>query len=92
MCGTDDGALAQAVVAHEMAHVALLHHGTAGVGIVREWEDLQRREAQADALGLAALRLTGASQQAMRVLERRNPTVAVVGATQAQTFRADPVK
>lgn len=66
-----DDAMAWAVVAHEMAHVALQHRGVPGTGLVLEWDGPPQQENEADALGLAALRRIGGHTASERFLECR---------------------
>jgi hypothetical protein len=65
LCGDD--AVARAVIAHEMAHVALQHRGTPGTGVVLEWE-VPPQEVEADRLALEVLRRTGGHPAAERLL------------------------
>jgi len=67
VCG--DRAAARAVLAHEMAHVALRHHGTPGTGVTLEWEKPPQQEIEADRLALEVLRATGGDPAAERFLE-----------------------
>jgi hypothetical protein len=60
---TDD-VLGRAVVAHEMAHVALLHRGVAGSGITLAWEKRPQQEIDADELAYAALTRAGGDTRA----------------------------
>lgn len=53
-----DEVLARAVVAHEMAHVALRHRGVPGTGVIVLWEK-QPLETEADELAHAALLRAG---------------------------------
>jgi hypothetical protein len=57
LCGND--MLGRAVVAHEMAHVALQHRAVAGSGIIVLWEQRSPQEVEADQLAYAALRQAG---------------------------------
>lgn len=59
-----DEVLARAVVAHEMAHVALQHRGVAGSGVTLLWEKPAQQEIEADELALAALRHAGGDPRA----------------------------
>jgi hypothetical protein len=68
VCGDD--VQAQAVVAHEMAHVALQHRNTDTSGISLEWAP-PRHELEADALGLKALQKAGAPRAAWKFLDCR---------------------
>ncbi len=54
-----DAVLARAVVAHEMAHVALQHRGTPSEGIVVLWDKPPRLESEANELAHAALVRSG---------------------------------
>lgn len=78
-----DDVLGRAVVAHEMAHVALQHHGVAGSGITLLWEKRPWQEVEADELAYAALtRAGGDTRAAARVscwLGRCGATVRPVG-------------
>jgi hypothetical protein len=56
--------LASAVVAHEMAHVALQHRGMAGTGITLLWEKPPRQEAEANELAYAVLTRAGGEADA----------------------------
>lgn len=60
---TDD-VLARAVVAHEMAHVALQHRAVAGSGITLLWEKPPQQEAEANQLAFAALKRAGGGDPA----------------------------
>lgn len=51
--------LARAVLAHEMAHVALQHMGVTGTGVTLEWEKPPKQEIEADELALKVLRQAG---------------------------------
>jgi len=51
----DEEAMAVIVMAHEMAHIALNHHGTLATGVNLAWET-PRHEAEADALALTVLK------------------------------------
>ena len=63
-----DEVLARAVVAHEMAHVALQHRGVPGSGVTVLWEKPPQQETEADELAHAALlRAGGDSRAAMLV-------------------------
>ena len=59
-----DDVLARAVVAHEMAHVALRHRVVAGSGIVLLWDDPLRTEVEANQLAYAALERAGGDDRA----------------------------
>lgn len=66
LCRQD--AVARAVIAHEIAHVALQHRGTPGTGVVLEWE-VPPQEVEADRLALEVLRRTGGYPAAERFIE-----------------------
>lgn len=88
-----DDALARAVVAHEMAHVALQHRGVPTSGLILEWEGPPQQENEANALGLAALRKTGADPSSERFLECRLKDCGVgAGAGGTPSFRGRPLK
>jgi hypothetical protein len=57
LCAND--MLGRAVVAHEMAHVALQHRAVAGSGIIVLWEQRAPQEVEADELAYAVLRQAG---------------------------------
>jgi hypothetical protein len=57
LCAND--MLGRAVVAHEMAHVALQHRAVAGSGIIVLWEQRSPQEVEADKLAYAVLRQAG---------------------------------
>lgn len=59
-----DDVLGRAVVAHEMAHVALQHRGVAGTGITLLWEKRPWQEIEADELAYAALTRAGGDTRA----------------------------
>jgi hypothetical protein len=59
-----DEVLARAVVAHEMAHVALQHRGVPGSGITLLWERPPQQEMEADELAHAALLRAGGDPRA----------------------------
>lgn len=63
-----DDVLGRAVVAHEMAHVALQHRGVVGSGITFLWEKPPRQEVEADELAYAALRRAGGDPRAAQVV------------------------
>lgn len=63
-----DDVLARAVVAHEMAHVALQHRGVMGSGITFLWEKPPRQEVEADELAYAVLRRAGSDPRAARLV------------------------
>lgn len=63
-----DDALGRAVVAHEMAHVALLHRGVAGSGITLSWEPPPRLEVEANELAYVALKRAGGDGHAAVVV------------------------
>lgn len=65
LCG--DAAAARAVIAHEMAHVALQHRGSPGTGVVLEWER-PAQEVEADRLAIDVLRHTGGHPAAEQFL------------------------
>ena len=65
LCG--DAAAARAVIAHEMAHVALQHRGAPGTGVVLEWER-PAQEVEADRLAIDVLRHTGGHPAAEQFL------------------------
>lgn len=67
----DNVAIGRAVVAHEMAHVALQHRGAPGSGIVLQWERPPQQEMEADELALAVLLKAGGSPLAVRFIECR---------------------
>lgn len=91
LCAND--ALARAVVAHEMAHVALQHRGAPSTGLVLEWEGPPQQENEANALGLAVLRQTGGYPAAERFLECRLTDCSFgAAAGGAPTFRSPPRK
>jgi len=69
LCGND--AVARAVLAHEMAHVALQHRGAPGSGLVLEWERPAQHETEADELALAVLRKAGGNPLSARYIECR---------------------
>lgn len=68
VCGDD--VQAQAVVAHEMAHVALQHRNMDTSGVSVEWAP-PREELEADALGLKALQKAGAPRAVWKFLDCR---------------------
>lgn len=59
-----DEVLGRAVVAHEVAHVALQHRGVAGSGITLLWENPAPQEVEADQLAYAALTQAGGNADA----------------------------
>jgi len=59
-----DEVLARAVVAHEMAHVALQHRVVPGSGVTVLWEKPAQQELEADELAFAALRRAGGDPRA----------------------------
>lgn len=63
-----DEVLARAVVAHEMAHVALQHRAVAGSGITLLWEKPPRMEMEANQLAHAALKHADADDPAARLV------------------------
>ena len=67
VCG--DAVAARAVLAHEMAHVALKHQGTPGTGVTLEWEKPPQQEIEADRLALDVLRRLGGHPAAERFIE-----------------------
>lgn len=67
VCG--DAVAARAVLAHEMAHVALKHQGMPGSGVTLEWEKPPQQEVEADRLALDVLRRLGGDPAAERFLE-----------------------
>ncbi len=62
-----DEALARAVVAHEMAHVALQHRAMPGNGVTLTWEP-QPLEVAANELAYAALMRAGGDGRAARLI------------------------
>jgi hypothetical protein len=91
VCGDD--AAARAVVAHEMAHVALQHKGVPATGLVLAWEGPPRQENEANELGLAVLRRTGGYPQSERFLECRLRDCSGGTATGGNpAFRGPPLK
>lgn len=91
VCANDT--LAQAVVAHEMAHVALQHRGAPTTGVVLTWEGLPPQEREADALALAVLRRINGYPLAMRFLEcHSNECGGAAGARGTPSFRGPPLK
>lgn len=77
LCGDD--AAARAVIAHEIAHVALQHRGSPGTGVVIEWE-VSPQEVEADRLALEVLRRTGGHAAAERFIEcHRNDCDGMAG-------------
>lgn len=62
-----DGALARAVVAHEMAHVALQHRAVPGSGVTLSWVP-QPLEVAANELAYAALVRAGGDPRAARLI------------------------
>lgn len=58
-----DDVLGRAVVAHEMAHVALQHRGAAGSGVTLLW-DRPQQEIEADELAYAVLSRTAGDDRA----------------------------
>jgi len=91
VCGNPD--IGRAVVAHEMAHVALQHKGVPDTGLVLEWEGAPRQEKEADALALRVLRKTGGPLAAehfvaCRQLTECNP--ATTGSGGPPAFRRPP--
>lgn len=59
-----DDVLARAVVAHEMAHIALRHQGVAGNGITLLWDKPPQQEADANQLAFTVLKRTGGGDPA----------------------------
>jgi hypothetical protein len=91
LCNND--ALARAVVAHEMAHVALQHRGAPSTGLVLEWEGDPPQEKEANALGLAVLRKVGGYPFSERFLECRLRDCSPGGASAFNpAFRVPPSK
>lgn len=66
LCAGD--ALGRAVVAHEMAHVALQHRGVVGSGITFLWEKPPQQEVEADELAYAVLRRAGGDPRAAQLV------------------------
>lgn len=79
VCGNP--VIARAVVAHEMAHVALQHKGVPDTGLVLEWEGAPSQEKEADALALSVLRKSGGPAQAEHFIECRQLLECGAGAT-----------
>jgi hypothetical protein len=91
VCANDR--LAQAVVAHEMAHVALKHRGAPTTGVVLTWEGLPPQEREADTLALAVLRRINGYPQAQRFLEcHLNGCGGAAGPKGTPAFRGPPLK
>lgn len=91
VCGDD--LLARAVVAHEMAHVALQHRGAPTTGLVLAWEGPPPQEREADALALAVLRKVGGDPRAERFLEcHANGCGAAGGPKGTPSFRGPSLK
>ncbi|HEX8964081.1 MAG TPA: hypothetical protein VF801_13855 [Rhodocyclaceae bacterium] len=91
VCGND--MLARAVVAHEIAHVALQHRGVPPTGLVLAWEGPPPQEREADRLGLAALRQAGGYPAAQAYLECRTGECGVPGGAMGNpSFRGVPRK
>lgn len=67
VCG--DAVTARAVVAHEMAHVALKHLGAPASGVTLEWEPPAQQEVEADRLALEVLRRIGGQPAAESFIE-----------------------
>ncbi len=63
LCRND--ALARAVVAHEMSHVALRHVGMQGSGVVLSWEGPPPVEMEADRLAYKVLQKAGGDRRAI---------------------------
>jgi hypothetical protein len=91
VCG--DNVLARAVVAHEMAHVALQHKGAPTTGVVLAWEGPPPQEREADALAVTVLRKIGGYPGAERFLEcHANECGPAGGAKGTPAFRGPPLK
>ncbi|MCF8178923.1 MAG: hypothetical protein K9J74_10480 [Sulfuritalea sp.] len=60
--------LARAVVAHEMAHVALQHRGVSSEGVVVAWAEPTRQETEANELAYAVLVRSGVDTRAARLV------------------------
>jgi len=65
-----DAEMAGIVLAHEMSHVALHHHGTLSTGVNLAWET-PRNELEADGLARKVLQQTGARQEVVDFLACR---------------------
>jgi hypothetical protein len=63
-----DETLARAVVAHEMAHVALSHRGVPGNGIIVLWEKPHPLEMEANELAHAVLARSGGDAPSARLV------------------------
>lgn len=63
-----DEVLARAVVAHEMAHVALQHRGLPVEGVIASWDKPPGQETEANALAHAALLLSGGDARSARLV------------------------
>lgn len=61
----------RAVLAHEMAHVALQHLGVKGNGITLAWEKPPKQETEADELALRVLRKAGGHPGAVNYIACR---------------------
>jgi hypothetical protein len=90
VCGSDY--LARAVLAHEMAHVALQHKGVPGTGLVLAWEKPPQQETEADALALKVLRESGSDWQSIHYIECRLGKCDAAGTTAGlrQSLRPAP--
>lgn len=60
-----DDSLGRAVLAHEIAHVALQHRGMAGSGVTLQWEKPPRIETEANELAYAVLKRVGGDARAV---------------------------
>lgn len=83
-------AIARAVLAHEMAHVALQHRGVRGTGVTLAWEKPPQQEIEADGLALKVLRQAGGHPGAVAYVACRLGSCAkpVVGG--ASAIRSEP--
>jgi len=91
LCGND--MLARAVVAHEMAHVALQHRGAPTTGLILQWEGPPKQENEANELALAVLRKTGGYPLSALFLECRLKDCGTAGGAKgAPAFRRPPLK
>lgn len=90
VCG--DEVVARAVVAHEMAHVALQHRGMPGTGVIVEWEKPPPQEIEADRLALDVLRRTGGHPLSERFIECHltNCTAVLPGRPARRSAGGDP--
>lgn len=90
LCGND--VLARAVLAHEMAHVALQHQGTPNTGLVLAWEGPPKQEQEADRLALAALRKSGSYPLSEAWLGCHVGDCVPSGRQDPRSFRGPPLR